>query len=89
MFFIFNIKKSALPLSSNISLFDLLFCSFVLIKTVLIFQVSKKLSKKSKLAKNNRKRTAITLHQKNFNYRKKKIESIGPGHYRIVLSHRI
>jgi len=54
---------------------------------VLIFQVSKKLSKKSKIAKNNRKRTAIISHQKIFNYRKK-IKSIDPYHYRIVLSHR-
>jgi len=40
--------------------------------------------KKSKIAKNNRKRTAIVLHQKFFNYRKK-IKSIGPDHYRIAL----
>jgi len=30
--FILNTKKSVLALSSNISLFDLLFCSFILIK---------------------------------------------------------
>jgi len=36
----------------------------------------------------NRKRTAIISHQKIFNYRKK-IESIGPDHYRIALSLRI
>jgi len=51
---------------------------------VLIFQVSKKLSKKSKIAKNNRKRTAIILHQK-FLIIAKKIESIGSDHYRIAL----
>jgi len=54
---------------------------------LLNFQVSKKLSKKSKIAKNNSKRTAIISHQNFFNHRKK-IESIGPDHYSIVLSHR-
>jgi len=38
---------------------------------MLIFQVSKKLSKKSKITKINRKPTAIISHQKFLNYRKK------------------
>jgi len=44
--FYFKYKKSVLfPVISDISLFGLLFCSFVLIKNsvVLIFQISKKL----------------------------------------------
>jgi len=47
---------------------------------VLIFQVSKKLSK---IAKNNHKKTAIISHQKNFNYRKK-----NRIHWYRSLSHR-
>jgi len=54
---------------------------------MLIFK-SQKIIEKIENRKNNRKRTAIIRHQKNFNYRKK-IESIGPGHYRIALSLRI
>jgi len=50
---------------------------------VIIFQVSKKLSKKSKIAKNNRKQTAILSHQKFFNYRKK-----NRIHWSRSLSHR-
>jgi len=40
-----------------------------------------------KIAKNNRKRTAIISHQKNFNYRKKN-RIHWPDHYQIVLLHR-
>jgi len=46
LFFIFNIKKSALALSSNISLFDLLFCSFVLIKNCANFSSFNKIIEK-------------------------------------------
>jgi len=49
---------------------------------VLIFGVLK-IIEKLKIAKNNRKQTAIISHQKIFNYRKN-IESIGPAQ----LSHR-
>jgi len=45
------------------------------------------LSKKSKIAKNNRKRTAIISHQKNFNYRRNWIDwSRSLSYYRIALS---
>jgi len=46
---------------------------------------TKNFSKKSKIAKNNRKRTVIMTHQKVLIITK--IESIGPNDYHIVLSH--
>jgi len=54
---------------------------------VLIFKVSKSYRKKSKIAKNNRKRAAIISHQKILIIAKK-IESIDPNHYRIALGLR-
>jgi len=83
LIFIFNIKKSALALSGNISLFNL-FCSFVLIKKCANFSSLKKIIEKIENRKNNRKRTAIISHQQNFNYRKK-----NRIHWSRSLSHRI
>jgi len=52
------------------------------------FSSLKKLSKKSKIAKNNRKQTTILSHQNFSNYRKKNRIHAGPDHNHIVLSHR-
>jgi len=59
LFFIFNVKKSALALSINV-LFDLLFSGIVLIKNCANFSSLKKIIEKIE----NRKRTAIILIKK-------------------------